>query len=221
MRIMRIVDLSVAVGNGTQVYPGDPIPEFEVHSTVAKDGFNLMSVRMGSQTGTHVDAPFHFQDDAAKLDEVPLDRFVGTGVIVDATDLGPRGRISWRHIEPVAARIYPGCIVLLHTGWSKHYGTAQYFENPFLDAEACRRLLDLGVRTFGIDALNIDETPDSTHPGEGFPVHHLIADAVGIICENLSNLAAVTFRDPFISLLPIAFEDADGAPVRAVAMELE
>ena len=188
---------------------------------MAKDGFNLLSVQMGSQTGTHVDAPFHFQDDAAKLDEVPLANFVGTGVIVDATDLGARGRITWRHIEPVAASIHPGCIVLLHTGWSRHYGTARYFENPFLDAEACRRLLALGVRAFGIDALNIDETPDSTHPGEGFPVHHLIADAVGVICENLTNLAAITFEDPFISLLPIAIEGADGAPVRAVAMHLE
>ena len=221
MRIVRIVDLSVTVGNDTQIYPGDPAPKFEVHSTVAKDGFNLLSVQMGSQTGTHVDAPFHFQDDAAKLDEVPLANFVGTGVIVDATDVGARGRITWQHIEPVAARIHPGCIVLLHTGWSRHYGTARYFENPFLDAEACRRLLALGVRAFGIDALNIDETPDSTHPGEGFPVHHLIADAVGVICENLTNLAAITFEDPFISLLPIAIEGADGAPVRAVAMHLE
>ena len=220
MRIELVVDLSVVVGNDTQVYPGDPVPKLDVHSTIARDGFNLLNVQMGSQTGTHVDAPFHFDQNTARIDEVALDRFVGRGVIVDATDLGARGRITWRHVEPVADQLEPGCIVLLHTGWSKHYGTAEYFENPFLDADACRQLIARGVRTFGIDAINIDETPDATHPGEGFPVHHLIADVAGIICENLTNLDAINFGDPLISLLPIALEAADGAPVRAVAMKL-
>lgn len=216
-----MVDLSVVVGHGTQVYPGDPVPHLEVHSTIERDGFNLLSVQMGSQTGTHVDAPYHFDETAPRIDGVPLTRFVGPGVIVDATDAGARGRIEWRHIEPVAEQLEPGCIVLFHTGWSEHYGTEGYFDNPFLDAGACRRLLALGVRTFGIDAINIDETPDDAHPGEGFPVHHLIAESAGIICENLRNLAAVDFSRPLVSLLPMALEGADGAPVRAVAMRLE
>lgn len=215
-----VVDLSVVVGNDTQVYPGDPVPKLDVHSTIDKDGFNLLNVQMGSQTGTHVDAPFHFDQDTARIDEVPIGRFMGRGVIVNATDLGARGRITWRHVEPVADQLEPGCIVLFHTGWSKHYGTDTYFENPFLDADACRQLIARGVRTFGIDAINIDETPDATHPGEGFPVHHLIADVAGIICENLTNLDAIGFANPLISLLPIALEAADGAPVRAVAIKL-
>ena len=215
-----IVDLSVPVNAETQVYPGDPVLRFSVHSTIARDGFNLLNVSMGSQTGTHVDAPFHFSETGLKIDEVPLDRFVGTGVMVDARAVGARGRITWAHIAPVAAQITPGCIIILHTGWSEHYGTETYFENPFLDADACRRLIELGVKTFAIDAINIDETPDETHPGEGFPVHHLIADVGGVICENMTNVAAIDFEAPFISLLPIAFEAADGAPIRAVAIAL-
>jgi kynurenine formamidase len=220
MKIDDVVDLSVAVGPVTQVYPGDPIVEFAVHSTIERDGFNLLSVHLGSQTGTHVDAPYHFVGGAPPIDRVPLRRFVGTGVIVDATDLGPRGRITWRHVEPAAHLLVPDAIVLLKTGWSAHYGTPAYFDNPFLDADVCRRLIDAGVRTVGIDAGNIDETPDPAHPGEGFPVHHLIAGVEGIICENLTNLAAVDFDAPFVSLLPIALVGADGAPVRAVAMRV-
>ena len=215
-----IVDLSVPVNADTQVYPGDPVLKFSAHSTIARDGFNLLNVSVGSQTGTHVDAPYHFSEVGLKIDEVPLDRFVGIGVIVDARSVGARGRITWERIAPVADQITPGCIVILHTGWSAHFGTETYFENPFLDADACRRLIELGVRTFAIDAINIDETPDETHPGEGFPVHHLIADVGGVICENMTNVAAVDFEMPFISLLPIAFEAADGAPIRAVAIRL-
>lgn len=222
MRTTRIVDLSVPVGPDTVVYPGDPQPRLTVHSTIERDGFNLLSVAIGSQSGTHVDAPYHFDAGTPRIDELPLDRFLGPAVVVDATGLGPRGRITWdRHVAPLADRLAPGVIVLLRTGWSHHYGTPTYFEHPFLDAEAARRILDAGVRTICIDAINIDETPDDDHPGEGFPVHHLIAEAAGVIGENLRNLEAVDWADPVVSCFPIALEGADGAPVRAVAMELD
>lgn len=221
MRITRLVDLSVPVGARTVVYPGDPEPRLTSHSTVERDGFNLLSVHMGSQTGTHVDAPYHFENDAPRIDEVPLERFLGPAVRVDATAVGSRGRITWEHVEPVADRLGDGVVVLLHTGWSEHYDSPEYFANPFLDAGACRRLLEHGVRTICIDAINLDETPDDDHPGEGFPVHHLIARAGGVIGENFRNLARVDWPDPFVMCLPIALEAADGAPVRAVAVELQ
>ena len=74
--------------------------------------------------------------------------------------------------------------------------------------------------TFGLDAINIDETPDETHSGVGFPCHHLIAKAGGVICENLTNLEAIDFERPLVSLLPMKFIGIDGAPVRAVALQL-
>jgi kynurenine formamidase len=221
MRIIRLVDLSVPVGPGTVVYPGDPAPELRVHSTVERDGFNLLDVHLGSQSGTHVDAPYHFEDDALRIDEVPLERFLGPAVVVDATDVGARGRVTWDHVAPVADRLGEGVVVLLHTGWAQHYGTPAYFDNPFLDADACRRILATGVRTICIDAINLDETPDDDHPGEGFPVHHLIARAGGVIGENFRRFEDVDWADPFVMCLPIALEAADGAPVRAVAVELQ
>lgn len=214
------MDLSVPVGAGTVVYPGDPAPRLTAHSTVGRDGFNLLDVHIGSQTGTHVDAPYHFEDDAPRIDEVPLERFLGPAVVVDARAAGVRGRITWEYVAPVADRLAEDVVVLLHTGWAERYGTPAYFENPFLDADACRRMLERGVRTIAIDAINLDETPDDDHPGEGFPVHHLIAQAGGVIGENFRNLDRLDWPEPFVMCLPIALEAADGAPVRAVAVEL-
>lgn len=220
MEIVRVVDLSRAIDGDTVVYPGDPVPHLEQHSTVATDGFNLMSVQMGSQSGTHVDAPYHFDDDTLRIDEVPLNRFVGRGVVVDCTSVGARGRITLDSVGGQLDTVRPGDIVLFHTGWARHYQTPAYFDNPFLDAGLVGELLDRGVLTFGLDALNIDETPTDDSPGEGFPAHHLIAKAGGVICENLCNLESVTFADPFISILPLKFTGIDGAPVRAVALEM-
>ncbi len=220
MRIVRIVDLSLRLDASTQVFPGDPEPRFTVHSTIENDGFNLLDVHMGSQTGTHVDAPYHFDDSTARIDELPLERFIGNAIIVDVRPLQPRQPITWDAMAPAVESITAGTIVILHTGWSAHYGTARYFDHPYLEVDACRQLLKRGVRTIGIDAINLDETPDDDHPGVGFPVHHLIAEVAGVICENLTNLSDVDFGDPIISLLPLAFQGADGAPVRAVALRM-
>jgi len=219
MRVQNVVDLSVPVDAGTVVYPGDPTPRFEVHSTIERDGFNLLAVSMGSHTGTHVDAPYHFEEDGLRIDEVPVDRFVGPGVVVDHPGLAARSEITWQHVAPVADRIGPGVVVLLRTGWSEHYGSHRYFEHPFLGAEACRRMLDLGARTFCIDAINIDETPDDEHPGVGFPCHHLISRADGVIGENF-RLGDLPDGHFLVACTPVRLTGADGGPVRAVAIQL-
>lgn len=172
MTVLCVVDRSAPLDEATVTYPGDPALRFAVHSTIERGGFNLLSVQMGSQSATHVDAPHHFQLGAARIDEVPLERFIGTGVAVDASGLAARQPITWSHVAPVADLIGPNTVVLLRTGWSRHVGSSAYFDHPYLDADACRRMLDLGGRTFLIDAINIDETPDDSHPGVGFPVHH-------------------------------------------------
>jgi kynurenine formamidase len=219
MEIVRVVDLSREITAETVVYPGDPVPHITQHATIAKDGFNLVSIQMGSQSGTHVDAPYHFDDNTEKIDEVPLDRFVGRGVILRCDGVGARERVTLDSVRSDAETAGPGDIVLVHTGWARHYGTPAYFDNPFLDPGLVSFLLERGIRTIGLDALNIDETPDDTHPGESFPAHHLIANVAGVICENLCNLESIDFADPLISLLPMKFVGIDGAPVRAVAME--
>ncbi|MDO2377137.1 cyclase family protein [Rhodococcus electrodiphilus] len=215
MRVRRIVDLSRTVSGDTQVYPGDPVPVLSPHATLERDGYNLLRIEMGSQTGTHVDAPLHMRARAAPIDEVPLDRFVGRGVVLDVRGLPPRTAVTPRHLaggpEPG-----PGDIVLVHTGWAEHYGTDTYFEHPYLAADACRWVLERGVHAIGLDAPSIDSAL-----GADFSAHRLVAAAGGIVCENLCNLELVDFPDPLISLLPLRLQGADGAPVRAVAIELE
>ena len=220
MEIVRVVDLSHPITAETQVYPGDPVPHIEQHSTISRDGFNLMSISMGSQSGTHVDAPYHFDDDTKRIDQLPLPLFVGPATVLDCGPLTARQAITAELLGDQLDKVQAGDIVLFKTLWSQHYGTDEYFNNPYLDAALVRDLLARGVLTFGLDAINIDETPDDEHPGVGFAVHHLIAKAGGVICENLTNLSSIDFDRPIVSILPMKFVGIDGAPVRAVAMEV-
>ena len=220
MRIARVVDLSVVVDDRTQVFPGDPVPALRPATRIESHGYNVLSLELGSHTGTHVDAPFHFVADGARLEDLELSLFVGVGVIADVTGHTARQPITWRDLDPVAERLGAGAILLLRTGWSeRHLGTSRYHDHPYLDEDACREVLARGVRTIAIDALNPDET--SVEGAGAFPVHELVLGSGGVLAENLTNLSAIVSPEPLISLLPIRLGgEADGAPCHAVALEL-
>ena len=222
MRVAKIVDLSLLLDPDTQVYPGDPQPRFSVATTIAGEGYNLLALQLGSQSGTHVDSPYHFLDAGPVLEGCPLSLFVGRGVVADVRGHGDREPIGWEELEPYSAKLDTGVILALRTGWSdEHYGTERYFDHPFMSADACERLIRLGVRTFLTDCINLDETVIDTDEAPSFPCHDQIAAAGGIISENITNLGAIDFEDPLLTLFPIRLGgDADGAPCRAVALQV-
>jgi kynurenine formamidase len=220
LRVRRVIDLSHRVDEDTQVYPGDPAVRLEPATTIAVDGVNVLNVHIGSHSGTHVDAPYHFIENGERIDTMDVRLFFGLAVVMDVRGKGPRERITVEDLRPYEGRLSEGVVAVLRTGWDEHYGTARYYDHPFLDRRAAQLIVDAGVRTVAIDALNVDETVlEGPHP-EGYPAHHLILGAGGVIAENLTNLEAVDFPDPFLSLLPVRLGGSDGAPVRAVAMEI-
>ena len=218
--VRRVVDLSVPLDDDTPVYPGDPPVRLAAAATIARDGYNLLAVHMGSQSGTHCDAPYHFLPGGPRVDALDLRLCTGPGVLVDVRGLADRTAIGVADVAPHLQAVGPGTIVVLHTGWSAYYGTPRYGDHPYLGADACRALIDRGVRTIGLDTPIVDETPSDAHPDSGWPCHRMIAAAGGVVVENLTNLAAVDFPDPFLSMLPLRLAGADGAPVRAVALQL-
>jgi kynurenine formamidase len=150
MPVRKVIDLSMPLDERTPFNPGDRQPRMCVAHTIAADGFNVSRLELGSHSGTHCDAPFHFREDGARIDELPFERFLGRGAVVDVTGLAPRTAIGWDRLASHAAALGHPVIVLLRTGWDAHRGTAACFEHPYLDADACARLLDAGVRTIGI-----------------------------------------------------------------------
>ena len=163
-----IIDLSHPLRTGMPVYPGDPEVVVSPAATVADDGYNVSHVTMGSQSGTHVDAPFHFLDDGARIDAMALAMFLAPAVVADVRHVGARQPIRWEDLAPIAGKLTAGRIVLLHTGWSASWGTDAYFDHPYLDGGAAAALVAAGIRTIGIDAASIDETVATAQHPSGF-----------------------------------------------------
>ncbi|GAB7387733.1 cyclase family protein [Bacillaceae bacterium] len=216
VRIGKIVDLSMLLTEATPVYPGDPVPSIRPAATFAKEGYHVEHLQFGSHFGTHVDAPFHFFPEGRRIDELDLSLFIGTGVLIDVTGKTEREGIGLPDVEPYLERLGPGKIALIHTGWSKYAGEEKYFRHPYVKEEAVDEMLRRGVRTFFIDALNIDATG-----GSAYPAHEKILGANGVIGENFVNFEQIDFPDPLIVAFPLKIAGSDGSPVRALAIDLE
>jgi kynurenine formamidase len=118
----RFIDLSHPLADGLPNFPNDPQLSVKVHTTVAQSGYNLSHLSLSSHQGTHLDAPFHFYDDGATLDQIPLARFCGPATLVD---LAPGGALAASTpltvdtFAPHAAAFTPGARVLYRTGWDR------------------------------------------------------------------------------------------------------
>ncbi|KAF8589489.1 putative cyclase [Ramaria rubella] len=212
-----LIDLSHSLDNSTQVYPGDPVFSCCPALTLEKDGFNVMSISLGTHTGTHVDAPSHSIKDGASITAVDLSLFQGPAVVIDLRGKQPREKITWLDLESYESQLRKGKIAVLYTGWSMYWKSTRYIDHPFLDRTAAEGLMETGVRTVGMDTMSPDETVHKDMPEGGFIAHEIILSRGGVIAENLTNVGAIANGTFTMSLLPLKLTDADGSPVRAVA----
>lgn len=216
MKVKKIIDLTIPISDKTPIYPGDPTPSITRIKNFDPDGYHLSLLKMGAHTGTHVDAPYHFFEDGKKISEIPLQQFMGRGILFDVRGKEKARAITLEDVKEKIEKSSEDDIALFLTGWSEHLGTDLYFEHPYLDSALIQDLLGRGIKTFFIDALSIDP-PD----GSSFAGHDAILGANGVIGENLTNLEKIDFVNPLIVALPLKIDDCDGSPVRAVAIELE
>jgi kynurenine formamidase len=225
---MQVIDLTHTIHDDMQIYPGDPLPSIGRGLTHEKDYCHVDLLTLGSHTGTHVDAPYHFLKDGQKIDEIPVHRFIGRGILVDVSDKSDRDLIDAVDFEPFVPEIQKGVFVILKTGWDRYFGTRQYLQHPFLSADAGRLLSDLGVSLVGIDALNVDasyppvsdsespDTDDGVTADDSYPVHDILLGNDILIVENLCNLEKINLHVGFYSFLPLKLKGSDGSPIRAV-----
>ncbi len=215
MIVKKIVDLSWPLSSETSIYPGDPIPSISTFSTINSIGYNLFSIHMGTQTGTHVDAPFHLIQNAKTIDRMPLDMFFGLATVIDVSSKNELELITVSDLEKHEMSLKANHIVLLQTNWDQYVHTDKYLKHPYLALDACEYLISLGVKLICIDTLNLDRSHNATT----FPVHVRLAEKNIMVAENMTNFQQIDFKNPLIAAFPLNFVGCDGSPVRAVAID--
>jgi kynurenine formamidase len=177
------------------------------------------SLTIGTHTGTHIDAPYHFFEDGVTADKVDLSLLIAAPVVVaDLRSKKAQEPITWDDLVQYENDLHEGVVFLLCTGWSKNWGKSSYHKHPFVEADAARRIMAKGVKVIGVDAMSPDEI---TEDGDSGRVHKVVLGSGGIIVENINGLERLLElgvpEQLRISLLPLKLVDCDGSPIRAVA----
>ncbi|MES2462476.1 MAG: cyclase family protein [Armatimonadota bacterium] len=206
---MTLYDITIPISSELAVWPGDTSYKFDLGMAIRRgDSVNVGAVTMSVHTGTHVDAPFHFDDTAPGIDALPLDPYIGFAVVVDVRGLHSIGPEVWEGID--FARTPR---VLLKTdSWSNYRVFPEAI--PTLTEESAAYLAAQGALLFGIDVPSVDAIDSKT-----LPIHHTLNSANIRILESV-DLRAVPPGIYELIALPLTFSGADGSPVRAILRTL-
>jgi kynurenine formamidase len=248
----RIIDLSAAIVASPPTVPAFQRNEIEYFDHAAGaaeiedlygvparllrdgEGWTREVVSLGTHNSTHVDAPYHYNSriagrPAATIDELPLERFFGPGVVLDFTDRADGEAVDAPDVQAalnaIGHTLAPGDIVLIHTGRDAFYGQPDYMDRgPGVTAAATHWMYDKGVRVMGIDAWGWDrplrmqaqDALERQEPGIFWEAHQADLDYSQI--ERLVNLDQLPPTGFTVACFPLRISRASAAPARVVAI---
>ena len=203
---MRIYDITMQLSEELPFYPGDFPVEIAPWTRIADgDPANVSRLTLCTHSGTHVDAPRHFNDLGPTVDQIPLGVLVGKALVVEILGVP---LIGSKELERLPVRGVERLLLKTHNSelWN---GSGFCRDFAAVSAEGARYLLELGVKLVGIDYLSIE-----SFEGDGL-VHRTLLDNGVVILEGL-NLAEIEPGEYELICLPLKIKGGDGAPVRAL-----
>lgn len=210
-----IRDISLPIGSDLLTWPTDPPVELTAASRISKgDAANVSEIRFGTHTGTHIDPPFHFIDQGARVDELDLEILVGEATVADLTEADTM--ISPQDLESLDLGRDTKRLLLKTRNSALWQTLPIQFPDSYvaLSPESAEWIVSRGIRLVGTDFLSIEK-----RGAPGHPVHVTLLEAGVVIVEGLS-LHAVPAGNYQLVCLPLRIADGDGAPARAILIDL-
>lgn len=196
-------DITQMLDDDIAHWPEDTPFSYARTVTKAESGsVNIGKIEMSTHIGTHIDAPFHFDDRGATVDALDINRYIGAATVI-AVDGGRT--ITLEDIEPYRIE---GTTLLIRTK-DRTERTVFPESIPVLEKRVVEHIASHGIRLFGIDVTSVDDIDSKT-----LDIHHLLYERDIMILEN----AVLDDIEPgyydFVAL-PLKLRGADGSPVRA------
>ena len=197
---MKIYDISQEVFN-CAVYPGDPQPIREVKLKISEGAIcNLTAFEMCAHNGTHVDAPYHFIDGEETIDRVPLDKFIGYAYVAE-------------HDGDITAEVAERILKDAKNADERASERILVKGNAVMTKEGAEVFAKAGIKLFGNESQTVGPLDA---PME---VHLVMLGAKIVLLEGI-RLAEVPVGVYLLNAAPINLGGSDGAPCRAVLMDL-
>lgn len=200
----KIYDISMDLNAQTPEWPGDRQFEYRLSVTQEQSGsVNIGEFKTSTHIGTHIDAPFHYDEHGLKIDELPLDVYLSKAQVVDV-----RGKsvISRSDLPKVQEEVET---VLLKTDtWNDRTKFPE--EWPLFDPAIAEWLVENNIKLLGVDVPSVDQ-----ETSKELPMHHAMNRNGRFILEGivLDEVPAGVYE---LAALPLKITGAEGSPVRAV-----
>jgi len=210
---MKIYDISVGISSDMTVWP-DHVPIIlEQFKTIERcDEANVSRMAGTVHIGTHVDAPRHFIDGGASIEELSLNVLTGTAYVADLQKASviDAEALEGAGIPPNTERI------LFKTRNSNLWDSGvKEFHTDYvaLNANGAEWLVKRGIKLVGNDYLAVAVYNDLV------TTHRILLGSDVIVVEGL-NLSGVREGNYVLYCLPLKLMGSEGAPARAVLVDV-
>lgn len=212
---MKIIDLTHTINENILMFPGDEKPKIVRRTSVDKDLYTESSLRISSHVGTHMDSSYHVYNDGIPLDMHEVNQFVGDAIVINVSSKNENEFITMKDLADYQEVLANIDYIIFNTGWHRKWNSEGYFTGyPIIDEEVAEYISISQIKGIGVDTISIDRTFEDQLKNH----HILLKRKEFVVIENLTNLDKISGVFQFICL-PLKWEDADGAPVRAIAIQ--
>lgn len=233
----QVVDLTYSFDSTTVYWPTASGFSLQIDAKGWQDGgyyYEANSFNSAEHGGTHLDAPIHFSEGQWAADAIPIDRLIGSGVVVDVSERALKDRdylvsvADFEDWERVHGPMPQNVILLLRTGYGQFWPDREAYMGtnergaeavaklhfPGLDPVAARWLRDeRQVHAVGIDTPSIDFGQSKT-----FEAHQILFAGNIPVFENVANLEELPLVNFTVIALPMKIAGGSGGPLRIVAI---
>jgi len=216
LNVKKIYDLSVTLLPHMPIWPTNPMPEIVLIGIMSRDGYNVEKLDFSTHTGTHIDAPYHFDERGTTVDKIDLNVLVNKGYCI-RPKYNSKQEITAEALKAVWRPEYDGKTILIDTGWSKKRAFTREFlyEFPGLSMDGAEFIMEHKVKLVGIDTLGIEP-----YHHTDFHVHKRLLGAGVTVIEDLANLDQLQEgKEYLVVALPVKVGNGSGAMARVIAIE--
>jgi len=198
-----------------------PRPTFEAVYRIPDKPLNVTRMDMIVHIGTHIDSPRHFFVDGPALEDIPVERLCGRGIVWPVR-LAEGHLVEPLHLAGLESILEAGDILVINTGWHQFVGSPKYDdEHPALSLATADWIVSRGVKLVGLDFPTPDLPVAKRPDGFDYPIHRRLLSQGVMIAEHLTNLSGLDGQTVEILCMGLNIIGGDGAPARIVARSLK
>ncbi len=202
--MVKILDLTKPLDNLLEIYSHKSYrdPDFSCveWSSIETQGYRVSAIALGTQTGTHIDAPSHFNVSGKCLEDLPLENLMGQYFLIDL----PKN-VNESEAASLTAPYHKEKIFFLRSHKSG---------SSTLSPNALNVLLSLAASVWVLAGEIVIENSDALE------FHRRIALRSKYLIENLNSSYARQVKvGGELFALPLALVGTSGAPCRVLVRE--